>query len=155
MDTTTLQIRLANHDDIPALRDLEIHCFTTDRLTLAQLHHYIGSSSALVAVCEIHSRIIASAVVLFRKHASIARLYSLAVAPDNQGKGIAATLHAFIEKQAAARQCQRIRLEVRHDNHRAIDFYNRHGYVIAGEYKQFYEDGADAIKMVKQLTQTT
>jgi ribosomal protein S18 acetylase RimI-like enzyme len=47
--------------------------------------------------------------------------------------------------------CHEIRLEVRKDNHRAIKFYEKNGYESFGEYKNFYEDGADALRMRKML----
>ncbi len=84
---------------------------------------------------------LANAVFLFRKNSSIARLYSLAVSPESQRTGVASKLLTATEKELVQQNIQEIRLEVKTDNFPAIRFYEKMGYVIFGEYKNFYEDG--------------
>lgn len=147
----TAIVRLATDKDIPSLVELENRCFETDRLNAAHLRRFIHSSTSLTLVCEDHQQIIADAIILFRKRSTIARLYSIAVHPDRQGHGYATLLHQAIEAAAQQHSCKEIRLEVRYDNPQAIHFYTQLGYTRLGEYKQFYEDGANALRMIKVL----
>lgn len=151
-----LQIERAHTRDIPALLTLEELCFTTDKLSAKQFRHFLQSPSALLAVVKSQAQknadhLVAYALVLFRRNSCIARLYSIAVAPQSQHQGIAGKLSAFIESHSIARQCQEIRLEVRKDNAHAIVLYKKNNYEIIGEHKKFYEDGEDAWKMRKFL----
>lgn len=144
-------IRLATDADIPALVALENNCFDTDKLNATQLRRFIHSKTALVLVLEKEEGIAAYALSLFRKGSSFTRLYSLAVHPDQRGHGYAAAILNAIEAAAQKRACDQVRLEVRHDNHRAIQLYSQAGYEPFGEYECFYEDGADALRMIKRL----
>jgi ribosomal protein S18 acetylase RimI-like enzyme len=152
---TTLVTDIANLADIDALIELEKMCFETDRLSAKQFRHFIRSSTALVAAVKQHSKLIAAAVLLFRKNSSIARLYSIAVNPTFQQHGIAQGLNQFLERFALKQSYSEIRLEVRKNNDRAIRFYRKNGYEAFGEYKNFYEDGADAMRMRKKLSPTS
>lgn len=144
-------VNLAALLDIPALVKLEQNCFTTDRLSCIQFRRFITKQSAVVLAVKKKNKLIGSAVLLFRKNSSIARLYSIAIHPDCQGLGIAQLLYQQLEKQAIKRQVTEIRLEVRTDNSRAIQFYTKHGFIFFGEYQHFYEDAADALRMKKIL----
>lgn len=137
--------------DVKGLVELEETCFETDRLSARQYRYFIKKPTALVISARHGSSVIAAAVVLFRKNSRIARLYSLAVHPDYRQRGLAAELNEFAEKCARRFHCHEIRLEVRKDNRKAIRFYEKHGYTHMGEYRKFYEDGADALRMRKLL----
>ena len=143
--------KIARLNDIDGLIQLEEMCFKADRLTAKQLRHLIASPTALVLVTKKTSAIIASAVVLFRKNSQIARLYSIAVDPRFQQHGIALTLYQLIERKILHQGCTEIRLEVRNNNRRAIKFYRKNGYDFFGEYRKFYEDGTDALRMRKVI----
>ena len=56
-----------------------------------------------------------------------------------------------VEALAAKRGCVVLRLEVRQDNAAAIALYESHGYRPFGEYHDYYEDGASALRMEKRL----
>ncbi|OWP55220.1 MAG: hypothetical protein B2I18_06965 [Cuniculiplasma sp. C_DKE] len=44
-----------------------------------------------------------------------------------------------------------VRLEVRTDNRRGIEFYQRHGFMVTSILRNYYSDGSDAYVMWKQL----
>lgn len=95
--------------------------------------------------------ILGYALVLFRKNSCRARLYSLAVAGEAQGRGVGRALIRAAEEHVRARGCGRIGLEVRTDNHRAQVLYESQGFVRRGIRSDFYEDGCDAVLMEKPL----
>lgn len=142
----------ASPQDLASLLQLESTCFTTDRLTRRSLSRLLRSSSALVLVAKLENTLVGSAVVFYRKGSTTARLYSLAVDPKHRQHGFALALMQAVEKDAVQRGCTRMKLEVRKDNGRAIHFYEQGGYGRVGEIIAFYEDGADAWRMLKPLT---
>jgi len=89
--------------------------------------------------------------VLFHAGTPLARLYSLAVAPRCRGRGLGAKLLAAAEAACRANGCSALRLEVHPRNAKARRLYREAGYHAFGGYAEFYEDGADAVRMEKPL----
>lgn len=94
---------------------------------------------------------VAYALTVFRRGSRVARVYSIAVAADARGRGLASALLADAERIGVARGAERVSLEVRGDNPAAIRLYERRGYVFKGIYPDYYEDGADARRYEKRL----
>lgn len=130
---------------------LENSCFTTDKLSAQQFRRFIKTNTALIVAVWRDEKLIAAALILFRKNSTLARLYSIAVNPEFQRQGIADALLTFIEQKLKTKACTEIRLEVRQDNQRALCFYQKNNYEYFGEYQHFYEDGANATRMRKKL----
>lgn len=140
---------IATNDDWPQLLALEIACFEpVDRLSGREFRALLNKVTARVFVKREMGTIVATAIILFRRNSKIARLYSLAVAPSHQKKGIARALLYFLEETLQDR-CNEIRLEVRKDNSNAIRLYNQLGYHIFAESHHFYGGGEGAFRMKK------
>ncbi len=147
------RVRPARRADLDALVALEQRVFATDRLSRASLRRLLASKTARVIVAEVGARLAGAAVVLFRSHATVARLYSIAVAPPMCGKGVAVVLLAAAERAAAARKCRCMRLEVHETNAAAIARYRKSGYRQFGCHVAYYGDGGDALRFEKQLVE--
>jgi ribosomal-protein-alanine N-acetyltransferase len=143
------KIRAANLADLGALIDLENRSFSTDRISPLSFRRLIASRSAFVIVAAAGKRMAGYAVLLFRSGNRIARIYSLAVDPEFRGLG--RELLVAAERGAAAKGCRVIRLEVRDDNARAINLYQRAAYRQFGEKPGYYADGAAALRFEKLL----
>jgi ribosomal protein S18 acetylase RimI-like enzyme len=89
--------------------------------------------------------------VLLRAGSRGARVYSLAVDPRWQGRGVGSRLLRAAESRAADHGCTFIRLEVRADNARAIRQYVRAGYAEIGAKPAYYDDGEMALRFEKSL----
>jgi Acetyltransferases len=63
----------------------------------------------------------------------IAVIHRLMVHPKYEGKGISQSLVCYIEMLAKESQYDSIRLDVFADNLRAVSFYKKLGYVVAGK----------------------
>jgi ribosomal-protein-alanine N-acetyltransferase len=142
-------IRSAGPADIGALIDLENRSFSSDRISRSSLRRLVVSPSAEVIVAASGKAVAGYAVLLYRSGSRVARLYSLAVAPEFRGLG--RQLLAAAERHAATRGSSSLRLEVRHDNPRAINLYERTGYRRFGERAAYYADGATALRFEKAL----
>ena len=143
------KFRAASAADLGALIDLENRSFSSDRLSPESLRRLVSSPSSAVIVATVGRAIAGYAVVLFRAGSRIARLYSLAVEPAHRGLG--RELLDAVEKNAASRGCSSLRLEVREDNTRAINLYERASYRCFGQKPDYYGDGATALRFEKSL----
>jgi ribosomal protein S18 acetylase RimI-like enzyme len=148
----SVRVRAAEPGDLDALVELENRVFSTDRLSRRSLRRFLGSNSAVVLVAQKeHGSLAGTAIVLFRPRAAVARLYSIAVAPDMGGRGVAPMLLAAAEEVARRRGCSAVRLEVHVTNHPAIARYRKSGYREFGRQAAYYEDGGDALRFEKRL----
>jgi len=89
--------------------------------------------------------------VLFHRNTPMARLYSLAVAPESRSTGIAGLLMAASEKDALEHGVVSMRLEVHVNNTGAIALYAKRGYREFALVEDYYEDHAAAVRMEKPL----
>ena len=98
-----IRVRKAERADLDALIELEHRVFATDRLSRRSLRRFLKSPTAELIVAEHGARLAGNAIVLLRPRSPLARLYSLAVAPQMGGHGVAPMLLAAAEAAAAAR----------------------------------------------------
>lgn len=147
-----LHVRPARPTDLDALAELE-RVFPGDRLQRRQLRHLLHHANAAVWVAEEAGpaegagETVGDAVALFRRGSRDARLFTLAVAPEARGRGVARALLDALEGDARARGCEGVRLEVRVDNAAAIALYRARGYRETDRVDGYYEDGCSALRM--------
>jgi len=146
----SVRLRDARLDDIPALVALEA-LFPTDRMPERQFRHQLLRGKGRLRVAVAGARLLAYALVMFRRGSTVARLYSISVDPAARGQGLGARLLADAERGARARGCDRLRLEVRVHNRRAIALYESRGYVRFARRPHYYQDGTDAFRYQKPL----
>jgi ribosomal protein S18 acetylase RimI-like enzyme len=150
--TQTVRIRRGRAGDLDALIRIEERTFATDRLTRRGFRRSLVSPHAMLMVAEHRGWPVGYAIVRFAPRAHSARLYSIAVAPDMAGRGIATLLMSSAEKAAVRRGRLLLRLEVHERNARAIRRYEKSGYRQFGRYTDYYEDHGDALRFEKALT---
>ncbi len=146
-------IRSATLKDLDRLVVLENTCFTTDRLSRRQLRYLLtkGKASLLVEEEAEDDSLLGYVAVLFSKSTSMARLYSIAVRPDVQGKGVGRHLMEAAEDAAWEHQRAYMRAEVRKDNVASLAMFDKLGYRRIGEWDDYYEDHMDAWRLEKRL----
>lgn len=144
-------IRQATKADLPALLDIEARAFSGDRLSQRSFRHLLTKAHAVTLVAEEAGGLLGYASLLFHEGTWIARLYSLAVAPEARGKGLSRALLDAAVEAARARDCAVLRLEVREDNAAARRLYDSAGFRQFGSHAAYYEDGATAIRMERSL----
>ncbi len=144
-------VRRAAPADLGDLIGLETATFSSDQMSPRQWKRHLANDRACILVVEQNTRMGAAAVLFFRKGSPLGRLYSLAVAAGLRGRGIGDVLLEACEREAAARGCTRLRLEVRSDNAPAQRLYERRGYRMFASRADYYEDGATALCYEKAL----
>jgi ribosomal protein S18 acetylase RimI-like enzyme len=144
-------LRPATRADVAALVEIERRAFARDRVSPRSFRDLIGKPSASVIVAERDGAVAGYALVLFRAGTFVARLYSIAVAPEHAGQGVGTALLAAAEAEALAHDCLFMRLEVHARNRDAARLYERAGYRTIGRIEDYYADGAAAARMEKWL----
>ena len=151
-----VKIRDAGDSDLEGLSALEARSFAFDRMARRSLRRLLGRRTARIRVAAESlagggSAILGYHLVLFRKGATVARLYSIAVDDRRRGSGLGRRLLADAEAIAAGAKRKILRLEVREENRPAIGLYERRGYRRIGRYRRYYADKADALRYEKSL----
>ncbi len=145
------KLRRGRMSDLDALLAIENAVFTVDLLSRRSLRHFLASPRASLTVAEQDGRLAGYALVYFPPRSTIARLYSIAVAPQSAGNGIGPRLLAAAETAARQHRRKTMRLEVHEHNTRAIARYEKSGYRLFDRHRSYYDDGADALRFEKPL----
>jgi ribosomal protein S18 acetylase RimI-like enzyme len=143
--------RPATLDDLDALVRIEYATFETDRITRRNFRYLLTKANAATLVYEENGRVLGYTMILFHTGTSLARLYSYAVDPPQQGRGIGRTLVQASEQLALERECVTLRLEVRRDNTASIKVFEKLGYRYLEIVPDYYEDHAAALRFEKML----
>src|SRR5262245_59287439 len=116
-------IRPGEVSDLDALLAIETTVFSTDRMSRRSLRRMLTAPGAALMVAEHAGAVAGYALVLFRKEATAARLYSIGVLPRFAGRRIGSMLLQAAEQAALAHGSSSLRLEVNEQNATAIALY--------------------------------
>ncbi|BBP44864.1 GNAT family N-acetyltransferase [Thiosulfatimonas sediminis] len=146
-----LTLRLADKNDLNALVQIEQQCFVYDQISRRSFSHFLKGEHSTLAIIADERQMLGYVLLLFRSGTGLARLYSLAVVPEAQGKGYGKQLLAWGEQYAGEHGCVYLRLEVSVNNLAAYQLYQQRGYKTLAKLSAYYEDGADGWRMEKRL----
>ncbi len=148
-----VQIRPARLTDIPAAVELERSCFSVYCLNKRQLSRLQRSSQVLFLVAEREGRIVGQGISLVRQHQrwQSGRIYSLAVAAAERGRGVGRRLLNALIDGLAARGVRRIFLEVQDCNHSALRLYERNGFRRIGDLPDYYGPGRHGAHLMRLI----
>lgn len=141
-------VQPANVLDITTLNQLEKICFPQDAWPLIDLVSCLTFPGVLRFKAVEDGRMIGFVAADDRTAAHAAWIATLCVHPDFQRKGFARQLLDEVESQVKSPY---IRLCVRPNNTAAIHLYEERGYVQIDTWKNYYNDGSDAIVMEKMI----
>lgn len=146
------QLRPATSDDLDALTALEQRCFSSDRLSRRSFRKWLKRQhSGLIVAVDDDDALAGYALVLLHPGTRLARLYSIAVDPQQRGRNLGEKLMEAAEEYALQQRRPYLRLEVRKDNPAAIALYEKRGYRLFAQTPDYYEDHQDALRYQKRL----
>jgi [ribosomal protein S18]-alanine N-acetyltransferase len=145
-------IRRATLADLPALLDIENSSFSTDIISPRQMRYLVTQAKCMCWVAEADQQLLAYSILFTPKLPRAARLYSIAVRTEARGQSIAKELIEQAHVYAKQKNYSKIVLEVRKEQHHVVKLYQQLGFSIVRTLAHYYEDGADAYKMEKDLT---
>ncbi len=137
-------IRSAKASDAKELYQLESSIFTKEDFGLALYSFYYHINKNELFIHEQSGKIVG--YILWLKRKKYYRLYSLCIAKEFQGKGVAKKLLDFSFKNIVAPCYQ---LEVKVDNTKAIKLYEKYGFKKSKVLKKFYSNQQDGYLMVR------
>lgn len=142
-------VRAATVADLPDLMHLETLFPEGDRISARSWRRFIARlGCVVVAVAENgEAQVLGAAVVLTLHGSQAARIYSLAVDPRAQGRGVGRALVEAACDLAVQAGCTRLSLEVRPDNAAARTLYRKCGFEDRGVIPEHYADGTAAVFM--------
>ena len=145
-------IRLAQWADLDSLVALE-KLFSYDQVSRRSFRRMIDSKTAEIWVAQSTQGLgmLGNFILFTRKGSATARFYSLMVAPAARRHGVGRALFAAAEASVLAKGCRFVRGEVRTDNQPSRAMLARFGYIEAEPLPGYYDDGADGIRVRKQL----
>lgn len=144
-------IRPAVAGDLAALVEIESHSFRDERFTPRQMRYLLLKAKAVTLVAENEAGVVGYAIALLPSLPKPARLYSIAVAEHFRGKKIAEALIRELLNYCLQRGYQKLRLEVRQSQQRALSLYRRMGFNEIGRLANYYPDGEAALHMQRTI----
>jgi glutathione synthase/RimK-type ligase-like ATP-grasp enzyme/ribosomal protein S18 acetylase RimI-like enzyme len=151
-------IRKSILDDLDFLEKLETACFPEfQRSTSRAIRYSITSPFQKVVIAETSEgkeKKKAGSAILYI-YAKTLRIFSIAVLPEMQGKGIGKQLLEYAVDLARSGKIGRITLEVRKSDLKVIRFYESAGFKFTEELPDYYMKGENGIRMALQLDETT
>lgn len=149
-----IRIRKSTSDDLDFLEKLETSCFPKVQQSSRRIIRYsISSPFQHVVVAEVSenksTKLVGSATLF--PYSKTLRLFSVAVLPELQGKGIGKQLLDYIIQFGRDNKFERISLEVIKSNAELIRYYHKHGFLISEELPNYYAANEDGLRMTLLL----
>ncbi len=92
---------------------------------------------------------------IFLKLFETSEILKISIAREVQGFGLANIIMEDCFKRIKVLKCESIFLEVRESNLRALNLYNKHGFVKIGTRSNYYTDGENASILEKKMGEET
>jgi ribosomal-protein-alanine N-acetyltransferase len=145
-----ITLREMDPADIPAVHDLERRLFPVDAWPLQMFVDELAQAETRrYLVAEHGGHIVGYAGLMCIE--PIADVQTIAVVPEQEGKGIGSALLTELILESRRRCAEDVLLEVRADNPRAQQLYRRFGFDQIHIRPRYYRDGVDALIMRLRL----
>jgi [ribosomal protein S18]-alanine N-acetyltransferase len=143
-------LREMSATDIPAVHELERRLFPVDAWPLQMFVAELAQAETRrYVVAEVAGQIVGYAGLMCIR--PVADVQTIAVVPEQEGKGIGSALLAELIRESLLRRAEDVLLEVRADNPRAQQLYRRYGFEQIHVRRRYYRDGVDALIMRLRL----
>ncbi len=155
MDYLYVTVREATDNDVPAILELETLCFVAPwkkENVLYELHENPVSNLWVIELEEKTQNI--KSVVGFCDYWQTfdsATIAQIAVHPHLQRKQLGSAMMDEIINDCYAKKVRTLTLEVRANNEKAINFYLKHGFKKELVKEKYYDNGDDAIYMIRKV----
>jgi [ribosomal protein S18]-alanine N-acetyltransferase len=146
-------IRAARDTDVDNMYRLEQMCFDVEAFSTHQLQYLINTRTAISFVAEYNGAFAGFIIGLTNRNrfGKYGRVYTLDVDDRFRRLGIGTVLIEALLGDLRRARCSRCFLEVKIDNSKAINLYEKIGFERCRIVPDYYSPGVNALKMKKQL----
>jgi len=142
-------IRPAGPKDLDAVAAICSACRGLPRWTREHFEAELANDRAYFCVCAEGGEVLGYAGLWILPPE--AQITTIAVRPDRVRAGLGRTLLDHLHATAAGKGCSTASLEVSALNEAALALYGKAGYRIVGRRPNYYNDGSDALLMVRRF----
>ncbi|MGW5261392.1 ribosomal protein S18-alanine N-acetyltransferase [Microbispora sp. NPDC004025] len=144
-------LRQMTHEDLPAVMEIERTTFPADAWSEGMMRGELADQPRTrhYLVAEVGDRVVGYAGLAAA--GDQADVQTIAVLAGHRRAGVGTALMDALLAEAVRRGAASVFLEVRADNPPAQAMYERFGFRRLGLRRRYYDDGTDAITMVKDL----
>jgi len=143
-----IQIMSATWRDLRELRQVEHASFGHDAWPFLDLVGILTMPGVIRLKATIDGKMVGFIAADIRKSENLAWIATFCVLPEFRRRGIGTALLSECESLL---RVPKVRLSVRPSNEPAVHLYVFSGYQKISLWKQYYQDGEDALVMEKQL----
>ncbi|MGD0777038.1 MAG: GNAT family N-acetyltransferase [Candidatus Solibacter sp.] len=146
-------VRRVRQRDLDRILEIETASFGADAYDRKLFAEYTRECGGLFLVAERGTKVCAYSIAAISpaRPGDRAELVSVAVDPAFLGKGAASALMDSTLRRLRRRKITRLVLKVKLSNQRARAFYQKYGFRKLRRVARYYEDGADALSLAKDL----
>lgn len=148
-----LYIRIAELQDLKSILEIERQSFAHEAFNARQFKYLLTAATSCFFVVTMDNLIAGYAILLWRKNSKLMRIYSIAVAKEFRGKGVAHNMLQEAKRFAKVKKRAALSLEVSADNARAIFIYHNEGFITTGQKQHYYGQNKHALVMKHHLEQ--
>lgn len=143
-------LRAYQPDDFDALYKLDQSCFPRGiAYSKTTLRYFLSLASAECLLAVEHDNV--AGFILCERDGALAHIITLDVAEGHRRSGVGSRLLNAAEKNLITQGVRTVFLETAVDNHAAVNFWSRHGYMKEGILKRYYLGRIDGYEMRKKL----
>ena len=144
-------LREAGTADLDRIMELEDLCFGAEAFNRRQYRRLLQSPRCRILLQEEGRDLAGMLVVTWRLDSSILRIYSIAVTPRSQGRGLAKILMNEAIDLGLRLGRKWVVLEVNARNDAAIGLYHKYGFQEVVTIPDYYGEGKHALRMALKL----
>ena len=148
--TPAATIRRACLADLDGILAAEQAGFTDEAFSRRQLRYLVARAKGAVFVALRKGRVAGYISLLTHARPCRGRIYSLVVAPEHRGQGLAERLVDTALAFARQEGLPAVFLEVEPGNKAALALYRKKGFVERGLKPDYYHNGEPALSMVRR-----
>jgi ribosomal protein S18 acetylase RimI-like enzyme len=143
-------LRAYQPDDFDALYKLDQSCFPRGIAYSKTTLRYFLSLASAECLLAVEDEDVAG-FILSEVDGALAHIITLDVAESHRRSGVGSLLLNSAEKNLLAQGVRSVFLETAVENHAAVKFWSRHGYIKEGILKRYYLGRIDGYEMRKKL----
>ena len=143
-------LRAYEPGDFEALYKLDQSCFPRGIAYSKTTLRYFLSLASAQCLLAVEDEDVAG-FILSELDGPLAHIITLDVAAAHRRSGVGSLLLNAAEKTLSAQGVRTVFLETAVDNHAAVNFWSRHGYITEGILKRYYLNRIDGYEMRKTL----